>query len=138
VTLAHLVRLAGVAQLAVLVASALVPVRLDWKRELAGLTPLHRQMYWTYGGYVVLAIVAFGATCLAVPGEIAARGPLARCLCGYIAAFWGIRCALQAVFAVGPHLTTWWLRGGYHLLSLLFAALTVLFAYLAITGAPGG
>ena len=50
----------GVGHFGVLVASALVPFRLDWRKELACLSRLHRQMYWVYGGYVVLSIVAFG------------------------------------------------------------------------------
>lgn len=54
VALADLIRLAGAGQLCVLVASALVPFRLNWRRDLAGLPRLHRQLYWTYGGYVVL------------------------------------------------------------------------------------
>jgi hypothetical protein len=64
IELADLIRLAGAGQLGVLVASALVPVRLNWKRDLAGLPTLHRQMYWTYGGYVVLGIVALGVISL--------------------------------------------------------------------------
>jgi len=48
-----LIRLAGGAQLGVLVASALVPSRLNWRSELAGLPRLNRQMHWVYGGYIV-------------------------------------------------------------------------------------
>ena len=57
-TLATLLFVAGWAQLSVLVASALVPIRLNWQEEFKSLSPLHRQMYWVYGGYVVLSIVA--------------------------------------------------------------------------------
>lgn len=64
VSLADLIRLAGVGQFGVLVASALVPFRLNWKHDLASLSVLHRQMYLTYGGYVVLGIVALGGVCL--------------------------------------------------------------------------
>ena len=62
ITLIDLIRLAGAGQLSVLVAAALVPLRLNWKRDLASLPRLHRQMYWTYGGYVVLGIVALTGT----------------------------------------------------------------------------
>ena len=51
---------AGAGQLCVLVASALVPIRLNWRTEFAKLPRLHRQMVWVYGGYVVLSIIAFG------------------------------------------------------------------------------
>jgi len=55
-----LIYLAGFGQLSVLIASALVPNKLDWKNEFRPLSRLHRQMYWVYGGYVVLSIIAFG------------------------------------------------------------------------------
>ena len=58
-TLSHLIFLAGVCQLGVLIASALVPIRLNWRYEFQSLSKLHRQMYWVYGGYVVMSIVAF-------------------------------------------------------------------------------
>jgi len=132
--LANLVFAAGAAQLSVLVASALVPIRLSWTTELACLPRLHRQMYWVYGGYVVLAIVAFGTLSLSFSRELAAGSPLARGLCAYIAVFWGIRLALQRVLDVKQHLVTWWLRAGYHLLTLLFSCFFLLYAFAALAG----
>jgi len=129
--LEQLIRLAGVGQLGILVASALVPFQLDWKNALSSLPRLHRQMYWTYGGYVVLAILFNGLTCIIAPAELASGGLLARMVCGYIAVFWGVRVVLQAVFDAKPFLKTWWLKAGYYLLTVLFAAFTILFAYAA-------
>ena len=80
--LAFLIWLAGLAQLSVLIASALVPFRLNWREEFVGLKRLHRQMYWTYGGYVVLAIIAFGTLCLTCSEELASGSRLARVLAG--------------------------------------------------------
>src|SRR5438105_14025434 len=119
-TLTNWIMLGGVGQLGVLVASSLVPFQLDWKRELSVLAKLHRQLYWVYGGYVVLAIVAFGLISLFQAEELAQGSGLARCLCGYMAAFWGIRLSLQAVLDVKEHLSTWWLKLGYHTLTVLF------------------
>ena len=59
VTLEQFILLAGIGQLGVLIASALVPIRLNWQHEFQTLSKLHRQMYWVYGGYVVMSIVAF-------------------------------------------------------------------------------
>jgi alginate O-acetyltransferase complex protein AlgI len=70
-----LLRLAGTAQLSILIASALVPFRLNWKQDLASLPKLHAQMYWTYGGYIVLCIVAFGVGTLVLADDLA-TGPL--------------------------------------------------------------
>jgi hypothetical protein len=124
--------LAGFAQLGVLVASALVPFRLNWHESLAGLPRLHRQLYWIYGGYVVLGIVANGLISIVNADALAGGAPLARCVSGYIAIFWGIRLSLQTVFDVRAHLTEWWLHAGYHTLTLLFAGFTVVFGYAAL------
>ena len=72
--LISLIFLAGAGQLGVLIASSLVPFQLKWKTELAVLSRLHRQMYWVYGGYVVLAIIAFGLISLFNAKELASGG----------------------------------------------------------------
>jgi hypothetical protein len=136
--LATVLTVAGVAQLTVLAASALVPVRLQWKHDLAGLPRLHRQLYWVYGGYVVLAIVALGLLSACNARELAAGSGLARGVCGYMAVFWGVRLTLQAVLDAKPFLTTWWLRAGYHTLTVLFLSFTLVYAYAALRPAGPG
>ena len=131
-TLERLILLAGIAQLGILIASAMVPFRLKWRTELSVLTRLHRQMYWVYGGYVVLSIIAFALISIFNAGELAGGGALARSVCLYIAVFWGIRVALQGVFDVREHLTAWWLRAGYYLLTIVFILLTLLYGWAAI------
>ena len=51
-----------------------------------------------------------------------------------MAVFWGVRVCLQPVFDVKVHLTTWWLKAGYHLLTLLFLSFAALYAYAALRG----
>jgi hypothetical protein len=130
--LARLIFWAGVAQLSILIASALVPYRLQWRTALSSLSPLHRQMYWVYGGYVVMSIIAFALLSIANARELAGGSGLARGVCGYVAIFWGVRVVLQGVFDVKEHLTAWWLMAGYHALTLLFVALTIVYAWSAI------
>ncbi len=127
-----LIFVAGLGQLSVLVASALVPLRLNWREVFEPLPKLHRQMYWVYGGYVVLAIVAQGLVSVFCAAELASGSGLARGVCGYIAVFWGVRLALQGVLDVKKHLTRWWLRAGYYLLTLLFAYFTAAFSLAAV------
>lgn len=127
-----LIFLAGLAQLSVLVASALVPIRLNWRTEFAKLSRLHRQMYWTYGGYTVLSIIALGLICVVNPHELASGSRLARSVCTYIAIFWGIRLSLQAVLDVKEHLTAWWLIAGECVLTVLFLFFTAVFTIAAI------
>jgi hypothetical protein len=50
IDMSWLVFVAGILQLSVLVASSLVPFQLDWRKELASLPKLHRQLYFVYGG----------------------------------------------------------------------------------------
>ena len=130
--LARLIFLAGIGQLFVLMASALVPFRMKWRDELRGLSRLHRQMYWVYGGYIVLSIAALAAISIVNPRELASGSGLARGFCGYAALFWGIRTGLQAIFDVKDHLTAWWLRVGYLVLTVIFAGLTIVYAWAAL------
>jgi len=131
-TLTLLIFLAGIGQLGVLVAAALVPLRLQWATTFAGLPKLQRQLCWVYAGYIVLAIVAFGTISITCAADLAAGGPLARALSGYMAVFWGIRLCLQAVLDVKDHLTAWWLNLGYQALTLLFISFTAVFGYAAL------
>ena len=130
--LPKLIMLAGAGQLCVLVASALVPLRLNWSKDLQVLSRLHRQMYWVYGGYVVLSIIAFGVISLVNAQALADGSRLSRSVCAYIAVFWGIRLSLQAVLDVKEHLTAWWLSAGYHVLTILFVGFTVVYGAAAI------
>lgn len=130
--LANLIFAAGILHLCILTASALVPVRLNWRDAFRSLSPLHRQMYWVYGGYVVLSIVAFALISLLNSWELAGGSRLARSFCLYVAAFWLIRVSLQWVLDVEEHLTLWWLRLGYHSLTIVFIYFTVVFGWAAL------
>lgn len=130
--LEHLIAAAGAGQLCVLVASALVPLRLDWRATFAPLPKLYRQMYWTYGGYVVLAILANGLISLFNAEELASGSGLARGFCTYVAIFWGVRLVLQGVFDAKSFLTAWWLKAGYHTLTALFVAFTAIYGWAAV------
>jgi hypothetical protein len=132
VNLSTMIAWAGAGQLCVLVASILVPIRLEWRTRLADLPPLVRQLFWVYGGYVVLSIISLGTICLMCSNELASGTGLGRAVCTYAALFWGIRLSLQPFFDARPFLTTWWLRGGYHLLSVLFATFTLILGWAAV------
>lgn len=121
-----LLRIAGFLQWTVLIASALVPLRLNWKVTLAPLPKLVRQLFWTYGGYVVLAIIFNGLVCVAAPHDLATTA-LGRIVCGYIATFWTVRLMLQWVFDAKPFLTHWILYVGDSLLTVIFATLSITF-----------
>jgi hypothetical protein len=93
-------------------------------------------MYWVYGGYVVLSIVAIALLSIFNARELAEGGRLARGVCAYIAVFWGVRLALQAAFDVKEHLTAWWLKSGYFAPGLLFAGFTLVYALASLPRNP--
>jgi hypothetical protein len=129
--LPQLLLAAGLIQLTVLIASALVPLRLNWKTQLASLPKLVRQLFWVYGGYVVLAIFGLGVIVAVNAAELAGGSVLARSVCGYLAVFWGIRVALQLVLDARPYLTVWWLWAGEGVLTLIFVFLTGVYSIAA-------
>src|SRR5262245_2349922 len=81
--LPDIIFIAGFVQLCVLIASSLVPLRLNWKSSLDVLPKLHRQLYWVYGGYVVMGIIFNGSVAIVCADELAAGTTLARFVCGY-------------------------------------------------------
>ena len=129
----QMVRAGGAMQWSVLIASALVPISLNWRQELATLSSIVAQLFWTYGGYLVGAIVFLGTASLLWADEIAAGRGLGRGVAVATAAFWGVRLLLGwFVFDSEPFLDRTWKRLGYELLNVNFVLLTTLYAVVAV------
>ena len=134
-TLESLLRLGGFLQLAVLTAAALVPKVLDWKRSLAPLSEFLRKMFWVYGAFIAMTIIAFGTLSVAHAGALADGSPLARSVCAVIAVFWGARLLIQIfVFDIRPLKVHALLQVGYHGLTAVFTYLAAIFGYAALVG----
>ena len=137
IDLATLLLLGGVCHFGILTASALVPRVLRWRDELRKLQPLCRHLVWTHGVFIVLVIVACGLISVAAARDLAGGSRLARLVCGFIAAFWLARLAIQLfLFDATPFLTSAWLRLGYHGLTAVFTYLGLVYAWAALL--PGG
>ena len=136
--LAPLIFAAGLGQLVVLVLLPLVPITLEWQKELRVLPHLHRQMFWVYSGYVALSIAAFAVLSIFNSRELASGSTLGRGFCAYVALFWGIRLGMQAIFDVKEHLSGPWLRVAYIGLTAMFTGLTIVYGWAALTGNVGG
>jgi hypothetical protein len=131
--LQKLILFGGACHLGILVASALVPRVLEWRRELRGLSALSRHLVWTHGAFIVGTILALGAVSLAQAEELASGDGLARWVCGFVAVFWGARLAIQLfVFDARPFLTGAWLKAGFHGLTGVFAYLTAVYGWAAV------
>jgi alginate O-acetyltransferase complex protein AlgI len=118
--------LAGLGHFAVLGASFQVPVRLGWREELARLRPLNRKLMWTYGGFTVLTIVAFGALTLVLHDELLRGDRAALALAIFIGLYWAVRIAVDLVYfghegwPAGRHFVV-----GHALLRALFGFLSL-------------
>jgi hypothetical protein len=86
---------AGGVQLAIAAANLEVARKLDYRSNLARLTPMVSQIFLVHAVYIVLVILWFGALCLLFAARLASGDPLARFLTGGLAAFWGLRAIIQ-------------------------------------------
>jgi hypothetical protein len=128
-----LLQLAAAVQLLILIASASTPRVLDWRKNLAVLHPFLRKLFWVYGVFVVMVIIAFAALTFRHADAMAAREPVARSLCLFIAIFWGARLLVQfAIFDARPFLTNWFYKTGFHALTIIFAFLTFVYGKAAL------
>ncbi|HPF38906.1 MAG TPA: hypothetical protein P5081_06255 [Phycisphaerae bacterium] len=131
ITMAMLLKVGGIVQLAILVASVQVPRRLNWKTELAGLKPFLRQLFYVYGAFIVLTIIGMGVISIAFAEEIATSPGLGRAFAAFVLIFWGLRLFTQfVIFDAGPILTTRLMRVAYH--ALTFAFITLVGVYGAV------
>jgi alginate O-acetyltransferase complex protein AlgI len=126
---------AAAGQLSILTASFQVPRRLGWKDDLAKLTRFNRKIFYLYGVYILLCIVAFSALTWRLHDDFLAGAPAARGLAFFIAVFWSIR-VLADVFWYDHHD---WPKGnlfvtGHALLTSLFCSLATVYWVVAITG----
>ncbi len=125
-----MIQLGGLVHFGILIASALTPGVLEWRRHLAPLPPLLRQLFWVYGSFIVLVIVSFGTISLTNADALASGQPLARSVCAMIAVFWAARLAVQwFVFDATPFLTNTLLKLGYHALTAAFLLLVAIYSY---------
>jgi hypothetical protein len=124
---------AAILQLSILIASALVPRVLDWRRNLATLQPFLRKLFWVYGAFIVMMIVAFASLTLLHASAMAAGEPVARSLCFLIAIFWTARLFVQLwIFDPRPFLTNSFYKVGYHGLTIIFSGLVLIYGHAAI------
>ncbi len=125
-TLETLLVIAGLLHFTLLPVSLAVPRVMNWKRELAPLSLLNRQIIWVHGAYIFLLIAAFGAITLMASGPMAdgtEQGPI---LSGLIGFFWLGRLIIQ-LFYYDPRD---WPTGAVFILGRY--ALTALFTFWSV------
>jgi len=121
---------AGLGQLVLVVAGACVPFALNWKKSLAPLDPLNRQLFMTYGGYIIGANIFFAILCLGDPSALADGSFLAKALSVYLTLYWLVRIVLNFVYFDRSYAPpTWWATAGENLLLLIFTYLVGVYGY---------
>jgi hypothetical protein len=87
--------LAGGVQLVIAAANLLVARTLDYRMNLARLSPIVGQVFMVHAAYIVLVIVWFAILCLVFADRLAGGDPFDRFLDAGLAAFWGLRAVIQ-------------------------------------------
>jgi hypothetical protein len=117
--------LAGLGHFCILIASFQVPHRLGWRQDLAKLTPFNRKLMWTYGGFTVLTIIAFGTLTLFLHEELVRGDRSALGLALFIGCYWAARVVVDSLYFEHAD----WSQGKRYVIGHI--ALTSLFVSLA-------
>lgn len=125
--------LAGIGHFCVLGASFQVPARLGWKYDLLKLAPFNRKLMWTYSGFTLFTIIAFGLLTLTLHGELLRGEPAALGLAAFIGVFWSLRLLVDFFYFTHED----WPAGrgmvlGHVLLSTLFVSLAATYLGLVV------
>jgi len=119
--------LAGLAHFGLAAVGSQVPRVFRLRESLAALGPAPRRLIWTWGAFILLANLGFGALSVAYADEMAAGRGLAGGLALFLGLYWAARLAVQ----VAAFRTPDWPRDGgavaKHGLGLLFLALSVVY-----------
>ena len=135
-TLTFLLQVAGLLHLGLLCAGLLMPKVVGLREHLATLPSFIRQLFWVYYSFIGLCLVSFGLLTFALAGTLAEGSTLARALCLFLASFWTLRLiAATFVFDLGPYLTSFPRRIGYHAINVVFVYLPMIYLLAAWKGA---
>jgi hypothetical protein len=86
---------AGGVQLLIASVNFFLPKQLDYRGNLAKLTPIVREVFVVQTVYIVLILAAFAGLCFVFTTELAGGSALGRTLSGFLALFWGLRFCIQ-------------------------------------------
>ncbi|PAW63298.1 MAG: hypothetical protein B9S38_17690 [Verrucomicrobiia bacterium Tous-C4TDCM] len=113
------------------IASLWIPKALGWREKLAGLTPLMRELWWTYSIYVWSSHVFFAVLALGFGDWLMSRTAPATAMSAFMLLWWSVRLWLQFFgFDLREIEDSRAHRIAKHLLTLLFMGLVVLFGSL--------
>jgi hypothetical protein len=86
---------AGAIQMAIVLANAVLPAKLNVRSGMASAPRFLRQVFLVHWIYIVLTVWLFSLLCFVFARDLARDGRLGRFLCGAMGVFWGMRLPLQ-------------------------------------------
>lgn len=121
-------KIGGGSLVALGIASFWIPKALGWREKLAGLTPLMRELWWTYSIYVWGSHVFFAVLALGFGDWLTGGTAAATAMCAFMLLWWSVRLWLQFFgFDLQEVEGSAANRVAKHLLTLLFIGLVVLY-----------
>lgn len=90
-----LVWLAGIVQLSDVLANVAVPAKIGSRENLARVSPIVRQVFWSHWFFIVFVLLLFSALCLRFAPFLAGGTPAGRFLSGALSVFWFSRTFVQ-------------------------------------------
>ena len=121
----------GWSLVALSIASFWIPKALGWREKLVGLTPLMRELWWTYSIYVLSSHVFFAVLALGFSEWLMGGSGSAMAMCTFMLLWWAVRLWLQFFgFDLREIEASMINRVAKHMLTLLFIGLVVLYASL--------
>ncbi len=125
------IALGGYSLVGLCIASFWIPKALQWREKLACLTPLMRELWWTYSIYVWSSHLFFAVLSLGFGDWLMGGSSAAMAICTFILLWWSVRLYLQFFgFDLSEVKASAVNRLAKHLLTLLFVFLVILFASL--------
>lgn len=113
------------------IASFWIPKALGWREKLTGLTPLMRELWWTYSIYVWSSHVFFAVMTLGFGDWLMSGTGAATAMNTFMLMWWSVRLYLQFFgFDLSEVKPGRFNRIAKHLLTSLFIGLVTLFALL--------
>jgi len=127
-----ILKLAALTHLGLIAAGLLMPGVVGLRTHLASVPPFVSSLFWVYYSFIGLSLVSFGLGTFLLAEDLASGTRLARAVCGFLMVFWTVRLvAAHFIFDLRPYLTDPWRRIGLHLANLVFAALPVVYGWVA-------
>lgn len=121
----------GCSLTALCIASFWIPKVLRWREKLVGLTPLMRELWWTYSIYVWSSHAFFAVLALGFSDWLMGGSGAAMAMCSFMLLWWAVRLWLQFFgFNLSEVEMSTMNRVAKHLLTLLFVCLVLLYASL--------